>query len=69
MIATFVRPPRGAAEVVADAVRVLGLVSVVVAIVGWSPVDGAVFALVLLGLVLPRFLDRCGQRPLAEGQG
>lgn len=60
MIATFLRPPRGPAEVFADAVRVLGLVSVVVAIVGWSPVDGAVFALVLLGLVLPRFL---GVRP------
>lgn len=63
MMATFMRPPRDAVEVFADAMRALGLISVVVAMVWWSPVDGAVFGLVLLGLVLPRFL---GVRPALD---
>lgn len=63
MIATFLRPPRGPAELFADAMRVLGLLSGVVALIGWSAVDAAVFGLVLLGLVLPRFL---GARPALD---
>jgi hypothetical protein len=60
MIRTFLRSPRGPAEVTADLVRLVGVLSVVVAIAGWPPLDVAVFALALLGLVVPRFL---GVRP------
>lgn len=60
MIQTFLRFPRGAAEMTADALRLLGVFSVVVALIGWPWVDVAVFALALVGLVIPRFL---GVRP------
>ena len=63
MIATFLRAPHTLAELLADAVRVLGLVSVVVALIGWTPVDAAVFGLVMIGLVAPRFL---GVRPALD---
>lgn len=63
MIATFLRPPRGAAELFADALRLIGVLSVLAALIGWSPVDAAVFGLVMLGLVLPRFL---GARPALD---
>lgn len=63
MIATFLQRPRTPAEFLADAVRVLGLVSVVVALIGWQPVDAAVFGLVMIGLVAPRFL---GVRPALD---
>ena len=63
MIRTFLRPPSGPADWVADGIRVLGVVSVVVALIGWTLVDAATFALVLLGLVLPRFL---GVRPALD---
>jgi len=60
VIENFLRPPQSAAEWFADAVRVLGLVSVVVAGIGWSPVDAGIVAFVLPALLLPRFL---GIRP------
>lgn len=60
MVQTFLRFPRGAAELTADALRLLGVVSIVVALIGWPWVDVAVFALALIGLVIPRFL---GVRP------
>jgi hypothetical protein len=63
MIETFLRAPRGAAELAADGVRVVGVLSIVVAFIGWSAVDVAVFALGLLGLVIPRFL---GIRPALD---
>lgn len=63
MIETFLRAPRGPAELAADGVRVVGVLSIVIAFVGWSTVDVAVFALGLLGLVIPRFL---GIRPALD---
>ncbi|MFP7833373.1 hypothetical protein [Marisediminicola sp. LYQ134] len=60
MIETFLRAPRGAGETVADAIRAAGVVSIVVATIGWGVVEFAVFALTLLGLLLPRML---GSRP------
>lgn len=56
---TFLRRPRGA-EWVADVLRVLTVVSVPVAAVGWGGVSFAVMLLVLLGAVVPRML---GLRP------
>ncbi|MBG6237552.1 hypothetical protein IWX78_000495 [Mycetocola sp. CAN_C7] len=60
MIETFLRRPRGAAELTADAVRLVGVLCIAVALIGWPLLDVAVFALALLGLVVPRFL---GIRP------
>lgn len=63
MIETFLRRPAGAGELVADALRVVGLLSAVVAGVVFGPVYFFVFALTLLGLVVPRFL---GVRPALD---
>jgi len=63
MVETFLRLPRDAAEVLADVLRVLGLVSGIVAGVLHGPVQLAVFGLVAIGLVAPRFL---GVRPALD---
>jgi hypothetical protein len=62
MIESFLRAPSGAL-LLADAVRLAGLMSVVAVLLWWSPVDVAVFALSMIGLVLPRFL---GVRPALD---
>jgi hypothetical protein len=56
MIEQFLRPSSGPAEIAADALRVLGLVGVVVAAVFFGATDAGVLAFVLPGLLLPRFL-------------
>lgn len=56
----FLRRPATAGEWAADALRVAGLVSVVVAGIGWSITDAGILAFALPALVLPRFL---GVRP------
>ena len=63
MIENFRRPPSGPAEWVADAVRVLGAVSVVVAGIGWGAVAFWVTALALLGVCASRFI---GLRPALD---
>ncbi len=63
MVETFLRIPRGTAEVAADTLRVLGLISGVLAGIAHGPVQFGVFGLVALGLVLPRFL---GVRPALD---
>lgn len=60
MIERFLRAPRTGAEWVADALRVVGLISVVVAGFAWTPTDAGILAFTLPALVLPRFL---GARP------
>ena len=62
MIESFLRPP-GGALLAADAVRLLGVMSAVAVLLWWSPVDIAVVALAMIGLVLPRFL---GVRPALD---
>jgi len=57
---TFLRRPSGAGEWAADALRVLGVLSVLAGGIGWGFVEVAVFALTLLGMLVPRFL---GVRP------
>ena len=59
-IETFLRPTQGAHEFTADAIRVLGALSIVAGGVGWGFVEIAVFGLTLLGMLIPRFL---GVRP------
>lgn len=60
MIRTFLRAPTGTAERAADAFRVLASLSIVVAVVGWGPVDGATVAFAAGATLLPRLL---GVRP------
>ena len=60
MIENFLRLPRGAAEVVADLLRVVGAIGVLVAAIAFGPTDAGVLAFVLPALLLPRFL---GARP------
>jgi hypothetical protein len=57
---TFLRRPNGTDEWAADVVRTLGVVSVIVGGIHWGFVEVAVFALTLLGMLVPRFL---GVRP------
>jgi len=57
---TFLRRPRGGAELTADALRVLGVISIAIGGIHWGFVEVAVFALTLLGMLVPRFL---GLRP------
>jgi hypothetical protein len=57
---TFLRLPTGGGELTADALRGLGVLSVVVGGIHWGFVEVAVFALTLLGMLVPRFL---GLRP------
>jgi hypothetical protein len=52
----FLRPPRGAAEWLADAVRLIGLVSVVVAALLFQPTDAGILAFALPALLVPRFV-------------
>lgn len=57
---TFLRRPNSTGELAADALRLLGVLSVVAGGVNWGFVEVAVFALTLLGMLVPRFL---GVRP------
>jgi hypothetical protein len=60
VIATFLRRPSGIGEWLADAVRALGVASVVAAFVWWTATDAGILALALPALVVPRFV---GVRP------
>lgn len=60
MIRTFLWAPTGGAETVADALRVLAAIGIVVAGVGWGPAAGFSLAFVTVGMFLPRLL---GVRP------
>ncbi len=60
MIENFLRPPRTPLAYAADAVRVIGLLSVVAAAVWWQPTDAGILAFALPALLLPRFV---GVRP------
>ena len=63
MTSTLVRAPSGLAETVADALRVLALIAIVVAAIGWGAVAGWSVALVAGGMILPRLL---GIRPSVD---
>jgi hypothetical protein len=52
----FLRRPHGAGEWIADAVRVLGVLSVIVAAVVFQPTDAGVLAFALPALLIPRFV-------------
>ncbi|GAA1636165.1 hypothetical protein [Microbacterium flavum] len=52
----FLRRPRGAADLVADGVRVAGILSVLFAAVWLQPTDAGILAFALPALMVPRFL-------------
>ncbi|MET0296451.1 MAG: DUF2238 domain-containing protein [Microbacterium sp.] len=56
MIDDFLRPPRTPGDYLADAVRALGLLSVVVAAVWFAPTDAGILAFALPALMIPRFV-------------
>jgi len=60
VIEDFLRPPRGAVELLADVLRLVGVLGVVVAAAFLEATDVGILAFVLPGLVAPRFL---GVRP------
>ena len=60
MIRNFLRAPASPAALVADLIRVVGVVSIVVALVWFDLTDAGVLAFTLPGLLLPRFI---GARP------
>ena len=63
MIDNFLRPAGSAAQRVADSLRVLGVLSVVSALLFHGLTDAAIVAFALPGLMLPRFL---GMRAWAD---
>lgn len=60
MIRTLLRAPSGAAEVVADALRAIGVISIIVASVGWGALSGFSFVSAVAVMLVPRLL---GLRP------
>jgi len=56
MIENFLRRPQTAGEILADAVRVFGVLSVVIAAVWFELTDAGVLAFALPGLLIPRFI-------------
>ena len=56
MIRTALRAPDGPAEVIADGLRLLAVVSIVVAAIGWGPLSGLSFVAALAVMVIPRLL-------------
>lgn len=62
MIRSLLRAPRGA-EVVADALRVLSAIGIIVAFIGWGPLDAITITFATVGTLLPRLL---GVRPFLD---
>lgn len=60
MIENFLRRPSSRGELAADVVRIVGLLSIPVALVWWSATDAGILAFALPALLLPRFV---GARP------
>jgi hypothetical protein len=56
----LLRRPRGAAELSADAIRLLAVLSAVAGFIWWTPLDAAILALPLPALAVPR---AAGVRP------
>lgn len=52
----FLRAPRGVAEYIADALRILGVLSVIAAAIWSSATDAGILALALPALMIPRVL-------------
>ena len=57
MIDALLRPPRTRGELIADAVRALGLLSAAAALIALGPVETSLFLLVVLGLLVARAVE------------
>ncbi|TFD33165.1 hypothetical protein [Cryobacterium cryoconiti] len=57
MMRALLRAPSGVAQVVADGLRVLALLGIVAAGLGWGTIAGVSLAVVSVGMFLPRLLD------------
>lgn len=60
MVGNFLTKPRTGLEFAADALRVIGLLSVAAAAIWWTPTDAGIIGFALPALFVPRFL---GFRP------
>jgi hypothetical protein len=56
MIRSWMRRPQGPAEIAADTLRVLGVISILVAGVGWGVLSSLSFVSAVLAMLLPRVL-------------
>ena len=63
MIENFLRPPRSIGEYTADALRLIGALSVIAAAIWFTATDAGIVGLTLPALVAPRFL---GLRPIFD---
>ncbi|TFC45880.1 hypothetical protein E3T26_15080 [Cryobacterium sp. TMT1-21] len=63
MIRSLLRTPSGAAETVADGLRVLALIGIVIAALGWGTIAGLSLAVVFVGMFFPRVI---GVRPSVD---
>jgi hypothetical protein len=63
VIDNFLRPARSHAQMAADSLRILGTLSVLLALLLHGLTDAAIVAFALPGLMLPRFI---GMRPWAD---
>ena len=67
MIRTLLRAPTGAAEGVADALRMLGVISIVVAGVGWGLLSAQSFVSAVVVMLVPRLLGLWPRFDIAFG--
>ena len=56
MMPTLLRAPHGPAEVIADVLRLLAVLSIVVAAIGWGLLSGLSFVAVVAVMLAPRVL-------------
>ena len=56
MIRTLLRVPAGPAETVADVIRGLAIISIVIAGIGWGPLSGLSFVAAFAAMLVPRLL-------------
>lgn len=63
----FLRPPHGFAEYAADALRVIGVLSVIAAAIWSTPTDAGILALALPALMVPRILGMRAGMDIAVG--
>lgn len=56
MMQAFLRAPVGVAEAAADALRLVGALCIVIAAVGWGPIEAATIAFAAGGTLLPRLV-------------
>lgn len=67
MIDNFLRRPQTPTEWAADGIRIVGILSVLIAFAWWTPTDAGILALALPALMVPRFVGARSGFDLAYG--